>query len=57
MGRWDLTATKQMKKLLMTLVAVFALSLSANAIVLRGTHKVCGNGAKLTLYSSGRMVF
>lgn len=46
-----------MKKILLTLVAVFAMTLSANAIVLRGTHKVCGNGAELTLYSSGRMVF
>lgn len=46
-----------MKKLLLTLVAAFALSVSANAIVLRGTHKVCGNGAELTLSSSGRMVF
>ena len=49
--------SKKMKKVLLILVAAFALSLSANAIVLRGTHKVCGNGAELTLYSSGRMVF
>ena len=46
-----------MKKVLVTLFAIFAMLLSANAIVLRGTHKVCGNGAELTLYSSGRMVF
>lgn len=41
----------------MIALTLFTISLSANAIVLRGTHKVCGNGAELTLYSSGRMVF
>ena len=46
-----------MKKLLLTLVAVFAMTLSANAILLRGTHRLCCEGAELTLYSSGRMVF
>ena len=41
----------------MILVAVLGVNMAANAIVLRGTHKVCGNGAELTLYSSGKMVF
>ncbi len=46
-----------MKKIFITIFAIFAFLANANAIVLRGTHKVCGNGAELTLYSSGRMVF
>ncbi len=46
-----------MKKILVILITVIGLNFSANAIVWRGTHKVCGGGAELTLQSTGRMVF
>ena len=43
----------------MTLVTVicFGLVVEAQGVVWRGTHKVCGDGAELTLYQTGRMVF
>jgi hypothetical protein len=48
-----------MKKYLLILATIIGLGVSANAasILLRGTQKVCGNGAELTLYQTGKMVF
>ena len=49
-----------MKKFIVILVALIGFGLSTYAqdgVIWRGTHKVCGNGAELTLYSSGKMVF
>jgi hypothetical protein len=46
-----------MKKYILILVAVIGFAINANAIVWRGTHKVCGGGAELTLYQTGKMVF
>ena len=46
-----------MKKIIFILIAMFWFGISANAIVLRGTHKVCSrNGGELTLYSTGKAV-
>lgn len=41
----------------MLTLLTLSLSVEARGLILRGTHKVCGNDAELTLYSSGRMVF
>lgn len=48
-----------MKKFLILFIATFcfAMNVSAQGIVWRGTHKVCGNGATLTLHQTGKMVF
>ena len=48
-----------MKKYFLILAATVCFAINANAIVWRGTHKVCArnNEATLTLYSSGAMVF
>ena len=42
---------------MLLLLVSFGISTYAQGVVLRGTHKVCGKGAELTLYSSGKMVF
>jgi hypothetical protein len=46
-----------MKKYLLILMAIFCISINANAIVWRGTHKVCAKAVEMTLYSSGKMIF
>ena len=47
-----------MKKLLVILVVLIGISINANAIVWRGTHKVCNSEAELTLKSEGaKMIF
>ncbi|MDR3226242.1 MAG: hypothetical protein LBT56_01040 [Prevotellaceae bacterium] len=46
-----------MKKFLITLIAIICFGISANALVFRGTNKMCGGGATLTLKSDGSMVF
>ena len=45
-----------MKKYILILVAMVCFSLSANALVWRGTHKVCGKNGEMTLYSSGKAI-
>jgi hypothetical protein len=48
-----------MKKFFLILVTVIGLGFSVNAqnVVLRGTHKLCGGGAELTLNSNGTYIF